>query len=674
MSLFVAQESAPGAGGAAFGQILIVAAFNIVIFGPLVWFIWRERAGKVTTLGKIADWMADKEQMPRWFTLPTYLGILAILSAAFGVAWDIPLHMQEGRDEGPLANPAHYFIYFGLVGIFCAGVISATLAKDKLPKRSFKIMHGWRAPMGSLVVIGSGTIALIGFPLDDIWHRLYGQDVTEWGPTHTMMIGGAVTFVIGLALMHAEARQTGAPGALGIKGRVRGAFLLSTCIIPFYFLAEFELGLPQFPAATQFIIAGLLCGWIFTACRRYFGPGGALLAWGFYLVGHLFVTVGMILMPNDVLVAHMLLFLPSALIVEIVALVVTPAKGLRFEMISAVLIGTVGMYAEWLWTHQVMPLPQPLPGHAVPLMLAVGTGGAIAGGLIGHWQTQQLQRTEARGGIDSQISFQGVGQFLDRWHLGFAMSPARKVYEFWDKRQTPVPPLTDNHGSARRHGYVLVGGVLFFALMAAFAPPVGKQGVFADIELSRECDGSAPCSAFVTVTMDPEETDRAVWFYGYYWQGAHDPEEFRKYDPADGSVGVMRMEMVPTGTPGQFRSAYEMPMWGEGKSQIRLHQAPNIMLNLPLYAPDDPAITADKGRLVTVVSGERKEFIYEPSFLQRERKDDVPAWLWGVGFAVVIAAWVALFLFYWWLHAQAAWGTNPTVRRGNPTKRKPISA
>ena len=38
----------------------------------------------------------------------------------------------------------------------------------------------------------AGGFALIGFPLDDVWHRLFGQDVTLWGPTHLMLIGGAV--------------------------------------------------------------------------------------------------------------------------------------------------------------------------------------------------------------------------------------------------------------------------------------------------------------------------------------------------------------------------------------------------------------------------------------------------------------------------------------------------
>ena len=32
--------------------------------------------------------------------------------------WDISLHIDAGRDAGPLANPAHYLILAGLFGIF----------------------------------------------------------------------------------------------------------------------------------------------------------------------------------------------------------------------------------------------------------------------------------------------------------------------------------------------------------------------------------------------------------------------------------------------------------------------------------------------------------------------------------------------------------------------------
>ena len=42
-----------------------------------------------------------------------------------------------------------------------------------------------------LLLTACGAFSLIGFPLDDVWHRLFGQDVTLWGPTHLMLIGGA---------------------------------------------------------------------------------------------------------------------------------------------------------------------------------------------------------------------------------------------------------------------------------------------------------------------------------------------------------------------------------------------------------------------------------------------------------------------------------------------------
>ena len=58
---------------------------------------------------------------------------------------------------------------------------------------------------------GCGLYALIGFPLDDIWHRIFGQDVTLWGPTHLMMIGGA-----GLSTLAALL-----PGTRGSQGQRR---------------------------------------------------------------------------------------------------------------------------------------------------------------------------------------------------------------------------------------------------------------------------------------------------------------------------------------------------------------------------------------------------------------------------------------------------------------------
>ena len=59
-------------------------------------------------------------------------------------------------------------------------------------------------------------MALAGFPLDDVWHRIFGQDVTLWGPTHLLLFGGASLSTLGamILLMEGAAYARGcAPGA-----------------------------------------------------------------------------------------------------------------------------------------------------------------------------------------------------------------------------------------------------------------------------------------------------------------------------------------------------------------------------------------------------------------------------------------------------------------------------
>src|SRR5207249_2846956 len=54
---------------------------------------------------------------------------------------------------------------------------------------------------------------------------------------------------------------------------------------------------------------------------------------------------------------HFPLYLPEALLVEAAALWVPRARPLRLAAVSGVLIGTVGLAAEWTWSHAWMPLP-----------------------------------------------------------------------------------------------------------------------------------------------------------------------------------------------------------------------------------------------------------------------------------------------------------------------------
>ena len=65
---------------------------------------------------------------------------------------------------------------------------------------------------------------------------------------------------------------------------------------------------------------------------------------------------------------HFPLYLPEAVLAELAALRIARERLLRVALLSGVLIGTIGLAAEWAWSHAWMPLPwhaSLLPGAAL---------------------------------------------------------------------------------------------------------------------------------------------------------------------------------------------------------------------------------------------------------------------------------------------------------------------
>src|SRR3954463_15194553 len=178
------------AGGAALDQVAIATGMASVATAVLLLGIFGYRNGKGQTLRRLAGFSERVSGLPAWAALPVGVAGGSLLVALLGMYWDISLHIDQGRDPGPLANPAHYLILVGLFGIFAAGIIAIALPLgDERPgPRPLRIAEHWNAPIGGVLMAACGAFALTGFPLDDIWHRLFGQDVTLWGPTHLMLI------------------------------------------------------------------------------------------------------------------------------------------------------------------------------------------------------------------------------------------------------------------------------------------------------------------------------------------------------------------------------------------------------------------------------------------------------------------------------------------------------
>jgi hypothetical protein len=470
MSAIQLAASTPSAGGAAIDQVIIATAGAMLATGALLALGIGHRTGRFGLLGWAADRSARISGLPHWAALPAGVTAGALVIALFGMLWDISLHIDDGRDEGPLANPAHYFILVGLFGVFASGYLAMVLPKGRLSPTAIRITRAWYAPLGGVLIAVCGSFSLIAFPLDDIWHRLFGQDVTLWGPTHLMLIGGAATTLVGVAVLLVEARRANAAAGvrrekgwiMGIRGvALTGAFLLGLST----FQAEFDFGVPQFRFVFQPMLIMLAAAAGLIAARIWLGRGAALGAALFFIAvrGAIALIVGPVLGET---LPHFPLYLAEALIVELVALWIPTRRPLAFALVAGSLIGTVGLAAEWGWSHAFMPLPW--PSELLPEAAILGFAMALAGALLGAWigarlASDRIQRTRPQ-----------------RW--------------------------------AGALGALAVAALVGFGLLRS-----EDQGVSATIDLRPAADSQ---TAAATFTLDPPSAgDDAAWLHTISWQG-----------------------------------------------------------------------------------------------------------------------------------------------------------
>ncbi|HEX8646996.1 MAG TPA: hypothetical protein VF715_08835 [Thermoleophilaceae bacterium] len=387
----IASQSSPS-GGAPLGEAALATAVGMVLTALMAIPLAGHVSGRGRLLAALAGASSKLSRLPGWAALPGDILGGALIVAAFGMYWDISLHIDNGRDAGPLANPAHYFILVGLFGVFFAGMASIVLARHERTATSVRLPNGWHAPLGGLAIAFFGALALVAFPLDDTWHRLFGQDVTLWGPTHLVLVGAAACATLGLWVLLTEGRRArplepgDRSGALWSRlGElvVPGSLLVGLST----FQAEYDFGVPQFRLVLAPVLIVLAAGIALVAARVRSGPGGALAAVGLYLAvrGALAALVGPGLGQTT---TQFPLYLAEAASVELVALAAGTRRTLRFGALAGLAIGTVGLAAEWGWSHVWSPIewPASMLGEAVllavPTAVAAGVLGALAGAAL----------------------------------------------------------------------------------------------------------------------------------------------------------------------------------------------------------------------------------------------------------------------------------------------------
>ena len=528
-NMLIGAEPTPSAGGAALDQVFLATGVITLSLVGIAWLLQRHRQGRTQVLVRAGEAAERITGVPGWASLPSLVAALSLVSALVGVYWDISLHIDLGRDEGPLANPAHYPILIGLLGVFIAGWLAVFLPRpgERPGPRPVRLIGDTYAPVGGLLIMAAGGFALMSFPLDDVWHRLFGQDVTLWGPTHLMMIGGAVLTLLGQAALlvegtHGERSASGGDEEPSPLVRARRVMLMGGLLIGVSLLqAEFDFGVPQFRLVFQPLLIAFATGFALVAARIWAGPGGALGAVTMYLVARsaLALLVGPVLGEVTPMFA---LCLVEALAIEACALALGSDRPLRLGLVSGLAVGTVGLASEWIWADLVMPLPW--TSGIVPEALIVTPIAGLAGGALGAL-------------------------------LGSALRGA-----------LPSPQ---------------VARATFAAALLALAAVVANglwisnpRDVTATVNLEPSGSG-AEREAILTARIDPPSAaEDAAFLQALAWQG-------------DGQVSTIP-ERVSEGT---YRTTEPVPVGGEWKSNLRLQQDRSL-LSIPVYMPGDPAIPA----------------------------------------------------------------------------------
>ncbi|MGY2004624.1 hypothetical protein [Blastococcus sp. SYSU DS1024] len=528
-AVLLAAETRP-AGGAALGEVFLATGIGLALTVALLALVFLHRTRRSGVLTRVGNRLGGATGVPAWVALPTVLTTVSLLTALLGMLWDIALHIGVGRDEGPLANPAHYLILFGLFGVFAGGVLACAMPLDDQPgPAAVRFVRGWDVPVGGILLTAAGFYALLGFPLDDVWHRMFGQDVTLWGPTHLMLIGGAGLSIIGLLVLEQEG-HAGSPTGAGDRtaGRTArflrrtsamGGLLLGMSV----FQGEYDFDVPQFRLVLEPLMIAGAAGIALVAARMFIGRGGALAATAFFLVVRsvIALVVGPVL---DEIVPTFPLYLGSAVLVELLAIALPPARRpLLFGAVAGVAIGTVGHATEAGWTYVVQELTW---GSDI---LVEGTLMALAGGVAG--------------GLLGALLATGL------------------------RRRLPRPAVA--------RGVLLACLAVLAAAVANGLVATVPDDVAATFAI--EDVGTDPRTAHIGVRLEPADfPDDPAWVQITAWQGD----------------GLVVTPLERTGE-GEYRTTEPVPLHGTWKTLLRVHDG-RVLTAFPIYLPRDEAIPADE--------------------------------------------------------------------------------
>ena len=548
--------------------------------------------------------------MPGWAALPAAIAGGALITAVFGyLLGRLAAHRQRPRRRAAgeprrttSSSPACSASSPPAGSRWCCRARTSARARPRSSSRA----TGTSPVGGAAHDRPARRFALVGFPLDDVWHRLFGQDVTLWGPTHLMMLGGAGMTLIAILVLLAEGRarprarrapasahgrsafservaQTRPPGP--VRRCACGGLLIGLSI----FQGEFDFGVPQFRLLFQPLLIALAAG---CRARRRARPGRPRRRARRRRPSTSSSAACSTLIVGPVLgesTPHFPLYIAEALIVEAVAL----ARRARSAAAASArrrrrAIGTVGV--------------------------------ARRVGLVA--------RVDADSSGPAHIAARGVA----------ALAPGRRSPAACSAPSSPARSGSARIAAAPRR---LRRGAAGLARdrrrrSSTCCPPV-PDGARAAVALT-DVDGAARARGRRDRALRPAVARRRRRLVH-----ARSPGRAAKL------VAVEPLERVGDGV---YRTTEPMPVGGIVEDGRSASIAARMIASVPVFMPEDAAIPA--AEIPAPPRFDARLHRRPATILQRERKDDVPGWLYGMAGLVVLGTTAGLLFTLGWALARIA--------------------
>jgi hypothetical protein len=149
------------------------------------------------------------------------------LTGAWGVGWDIRWHLLIGRDSFWIAPHVLTYASVTVGAIVAVGVVAFETWHSRRRGMTPGTIRFWglvATPGFHLSWLGTALV-LLAAPFDDLWHRLFGVDVTLWSPPHMLGLFGGQVNTLACLMIACEVWPAGARARLTAL-LLGGAFLL----------------------------------------------------------------------------------------------------------------------------------------------------------------------------------------------------------------------------------------------------------------------------------------------------------------------------------------------------------------------------------------------------------------------------------------------------------------